>query len=74
MLSGAAEERASDGAGAAGASDPGFAEAPPVSEAPPLVEGMRYRLQIKESKERCALHKRMPKPVIGIITSVLGFR
>ena len=51
-----------------------FVEDPTPPENPTPVETMLYRLQTKEGKKRYALRKQTPKPVFGIIKSVLGFR
>jgi hypothetical protein len=51
-----------------------FAIAPPPPKNPTPVEAMAYRLATPEGKKLYRLRKQMPKPVFGIIKSVLGFR
>jgi len=47
--------------------------APSPKPATPL-ETMAHRLQTPEGKKLYGLHKQTPKPVLGIIKSLLGFR
>lgn len=51
-----------------------FAADPPAPENPTQVEAMLHRLQTSEGKKLYALRKQTPKPVFGIIKSVMGFR
>jgi transposase len=51
-----------------------FAAAPAAPDNPTPLEAMAHRLLTPEGKKLYALRKQTPKPVFGIIKSVMGFR
>ena len=51
-----------------------FCDDPLAPENPTSVEAMKHRLKTREGRDLYALRKQIPKPVFGIIKSVMGFR
>lgn len=54
--------------------DERIAAPPPPPENPTPVEAMKHRLKTRAGKKLYGLRKQTPKPVFGIVKSVLGFR
>jgi hypothetical protein len=51
-----------------------FAKAAPAPQNPTPLAAMRHRLHTPAGRRLYALRKQIPKPVFGIIKSVMGFR